>query len=138
MSEIPAVFGFIVVLLLWLGSPCTSAEGVLATTALVAATARGAWRVAPPLVSAYLARLASRQTGAYTEHMFRRLDLESFRRLGSRRHGGPVLLKDLLPSLLDELHEGYVAGGRRTPLDPVQTRTPAAEDMAPASLSRAA
>lgn len=81
-------------------------------------------------------RLAARQTGAYTEHMFR--SLESSRRLGSRRHGGPVLLKDLLPSLLDELHEGYVAGGRRTPLDPVHTRTPAAEDMAPASLSRAA
>ena len=81
-------------------------------------------------------RLASRLTGAYTEHMFRHL--ESSRRLGSRRHGGPVLLKDLLPSLLDELHEVYVAGGRRTPLDLVHTRTPGAEDMVPASLSRAA
>ncbi len=92
--------------------------------------------MAPPLVSAYLARLAARQTGAYTEHMFR--GLESSRRLGSRRHGGPVLLKDLLPSLLDELHEVYVADGRRPPLDLVHARTPGAEDIAPAPLSRAA
>jgi hypothetical protein len=95
-----------------------------------------AWSVAPPLVSALLARLASRQTGAYAEHMFR--SLESSRRLGSRRHGGPVLLKDLLHSVLDELHEGYVAGRRRTPLDLVPTPRPGAKNIAPASLSRAA
>jgi hypothetical protein len=38
--------------------------------------------------------------------------------LGTRRLGGPILLKDVLPALLDELHEVYVARGGLAPRDP--------------------
>ena len=62
------------------------------------------------------------------------------RRLGSRRLGGPVLLKDLMPALLEELHEVYVARGGPTPLDAVFAvpGPPRAEETASTSFSRAA
>jgi hypothetical protein len=83
-------------------------------------------------------RVAHRQTSRYTEHMFRYRD--DGHRLGSRRVGGPVLLKDLLPDLLKELHEVHVARSGLPLLDTAAgPGEPGVElEAASASLSRAA
>ena len=81
--------------------------------------------------------LAPRQTSPYTERMFGYR--EASRCLGSRRLGGPVLLKDLLPALLAELHAGDVARRATPPLDAVLAVPGSpAEETAPTSFSRAA
>jgi len=56
--------------------------------------------------------------------------------LGSRRRGGPVLLKDLMPALLEELHEVYLANGELPRLD--ATAAPETELDTSTSFSRAA
>ena len=80
-------------------------------------------------------RLARRQTWSYTEHMFGSRDVP--RCLGSRRLGGPVLLKDVLLALLEELHE--VREGGRPAFDSALAQPRPPEDETPdASFSRAA
>jgi hypothetical protein len=82
-------------------------------------------------------RLAPVRPVPYTERMFGYR--EPSRRLGSRRLGGPVLLKNLLPALLEELHEVYVARSGPTSLDAVlAVPGPPAEETASTSFSRAA
>jgi hypothetical protein len=57
----------------------------------------------------------SRQTGPYTVLMFSHAHSP---RLGSRRLGGPILFRDLWPSLREELHDIYTARSRLARLDP--------------------
>lgn len=59
-----------------------------------------------------------------------------FHSLGPLRLGGPVLLKDLLPALLEDLHEAYVARGGPALPDGVFAGPPEVEGAA--SFSRAA
>lgn len=63
----------------------------------------------------------------------------SFGRLGSRRLGGPLPMKAILPPVLEELHEAHLAKGGASFLDPVLAgpERPGAETASP-SLSQAA
>jgi hypothetical protein len=79
-----------------------------------------------------------RQTTRYTERMFGYDD--PVPPLGSRRFGGPLPMKTVLPALVQELHQACVARGGPAALDLLRalTEAEAMGESAAGSFSRAA